>query len=90
MASVEELVAEISLSEHELRRVLKRDDRYINRLIVLGLPQDEAEHQSFRGDLQNVLSLMRSHRFSAKTAARILGQTPEAPFEFNSTTEEED
>jgi hypothetical protein len=89
MASVDELVAEIGLPEQELRRVLRRDDRYINRLIVLGLPEDEAEYQSFRADLQNVLSLMRSHRFSAKTAARILGQTPEAPFEFNSTTEDE-
>jgi hypothetical protein len=89
MASVDELVAEIGIPEHELRRVLRRDDRYINRLIVLGLPEDEAEYQSFRADLKNVLSLMRSHRFSAKTAARILGQTPEEPFEFNSTTEDE-
>ncbi len=57
---------------------------------MLGIPRDEAEHQSFRGDLRNVLSLMRSHQFSAKTAARILGQTPEEPFEFNSTEEEEE
>jgi hypothetical protein len=90
MASVEDLVAEIGLSEDELRRVLKKDDRYINQLIVRGIPRDEAEYHSFRGDLRNILSLMRTHHFSAKTAARILGQTPEEPFEFHSTTEEEE
>jgi hypothetical protein len=90
MASVEELVAEIGLSENELRRVLKRDDRYIDQLVVRGIPQDEAEYHSFRGDLRNILSLMRTHNFSAKTAARILGQMPEEPFEFHSTMEEEE
>jgi hypothetical protein len=90
MASIEELINEIGLSEAELRRVLKKDEPNINRLVVMGIPRDEAEHQSFRGDLRNILSLMRSHRFSAKTAARILGQTPEEPFEFHSTEEEDE
>lgn len=90
MADIEELVTEIGLSEAELRRVLKKDKPYINRLVVLGFTRDEAEHHSFVGDLRNVISLMRSHHFSAKTAARILGQTPEAPFEFSSTEEEDE
>jgi hypothetical protein len=66
MATVEELIAEIGLSEAWLRRVLRTDEPYINRLVVLGIPRDEAERQSFRGDLRNVLELMRSHHFSAR------------------------
>jgi hypothetical protein len=33
---------------------------------------------------------MRSHQFSAKTAARLLGQTPDSPYEFESTEEDEE
>jgi hypothetical protein len=90
MATVEELIAEIGLSEAWLRRVLRTDEPYINRLVLLGIPRDEAKYQSFRGDLRNVLALMRSHHFSARTVARILGQTPEEPFNFNSTDEEDE
>jgi hypothetical protein len=84
MTTIAELVADIGLSETELRRVLRKDKPYINRLVVLGYSRDEAEEHSFIGDLRNVLSLMRSHQFSIKTAARILWQTPEDPYEFSS------
>ncbi len=84
-----ELIADIGESEEELKRVLK-DRAYINRLVVLGYTREEAERYSFIGDLQNILSLMRSHQFSAKTAARLLGQTPDSPYEFKSTEEEDE
>jgi hypothetical protein len=81
MATAEELLAEIGLSEAWLRRVLRTDEPYINRLVVLGIPRDEAERQSFRGDLRNLLELMRSQHFSARRAARILSRAPEEPFD---------
>jgi hypothetical protein len=88
--TIAELVAAIGLSEPELKRVLKKDRAYINRLVILGYTQEEAERYSFIGDLQNILSLMRSHQFSAKMAARLLGQTPDSPYEFSSTEEDEE
>ncbi len=77
MATVEELLAIINLSEAWLRRVLGTDEAYINRLVVIGIPRDEAERKSFRRDLRNVLELMRSQNLSASRAARILGCAPE-------------
>jgi ribosomal protein L12E/L44/L45/RPP1/RPP2 len=88
--TIAELVADIGESEEELKRVLKKDRAYINRLVVLGYTREEAERYSFIGDLQNILSLMRSHQFSAKTAARLLRQTPDSPYEFESTEEEDE
>jgi hypothetical protein len=88
--TIADLVTDIGLSEAELKRVLKKDTGYINRMIVLGYTREEAEKYSFLGDLQNILSLMRSHQFSPKTAARLLGQTPDSPYEFSSTEEEEE
>ncbi len=88
--TIADLVAEIGESEEELKRVLKKDRAYINRLVVLGYTREDAERYSFIGDLQNILSLMRSHQFSPKTAARLLGQTPESPYEFESTEEEDE
>jgi hypothetical protein len=88
--TIAELIADIGESEEELERVLKKDRAYINRLVVLGYTREDAERYSFIGDLQNILSLMRSHQFSAKTAARLLGQTPDSPYEFESTEEEDE
>ncbi len=88
--TIAELVAEIGESEEELKRVLKKDRAYINRLVVLGYTREEAELYSLIGDLQNIFSLMRSHQFSPKTAARLLGQTPDSPYEFESTEEEDE
>ncbi len=88
--TIAELIADIGESEEELKRVLKKDRAYINRLVVLGYTREDAERYSFIGDLQNILSLMRSHQFSAKTAARLLGQTPDSPYEFESTEEEDE
>ncbi len=56
--TIAELIADIGESEEELKRVLKKDRAYINRLVVLGYTREEAERYSFIGDLQNIL---RSH-----------------------------
>jgi hypothetical protein len=77
MATVEEMLTEIGLSEAWLRRVLGTVEAYINRLVVLGIPRDEAERQSFRGDLRNILEMMRFQHFSARRAARTLSRAPE-------------
>jgi hypothetical protein len=97
MATVEELLAIINLSEAWLRRIHGTDEAYINRLVVIGIPRDEAERQSFRRDLRNVLELMRSQNLSASRAARILGRAPEessnedqAEEEVEEETKEED
>ena len=86
---IDELADEIGLSVDRLKQLLQKDDRYIGQLIALGRSQEFAERASFIGDLRNVLGLMASHNFSAHTAARMIGQTPENPVEI-STTEEED
>ncbi len=86
---IDELADEIGLSVARLQQLLQKDDRYIGQLISLGRSQEFAERASFIGDLRNVLGLMASHNFSAHTAARMIGQTPENPVEI-STTEEED
>jgi hypothetical protein len=77
MLTVEELLAVLNLNEAWLRQVLGTDEAYINRLVVVGIPRAEAERQSFRRDLENVLELMRSHNLSARRAARIVGRTPD-------------
>jgi hypothetical protein len=89
-AEIESLTSEIGLSVDALKQVLKRDDKYIEELVNQGHPLDVAERASFIGDLRNVISLMISHKFTAKTAARILSQTPEEPFNFSSTEDEEE
>ncbi len=86
---IDELADEIGLSVARLQQLLQKDDRYVNQLIALGKTRDFAERASFIGDMRNVLGLMTSHNFSAHTAARMIGQTPENPVEI-STTEEED
>ncbi len=86
MATVEEMLTEIGLSEAWLRRVLGTDEAYINRLVVLGIPRDEAERQSFRGDLHNVIEMMRFQHFSARRAARTLSRAPE---ELSDSSDEE-
>jgi hypothetical protein len=85
MLTVEELLAVLNLNEAWLRQVLGTDEAYINRLVVVGIPRVEAERQSFRRDLENVLELMRSQNISAKRAARIVGRTPD-----ESSSEEEE
>ena len=77
MLTVEELLAVLNLNEAWLRQVLGTDEAYINRLVVVGIPRVEAERQSFRRDLENVLELMRSQNLSARRAARIVGRTPD-------------
>ena len=85
MLTVEELLAVLNLNEAWLRQVLGTDEAYINRLVVVGIPRAEAERQSFRRDLENVLELMRSQNISAKRAARIVGRAPD-----ESSSEEEE
>jgi ribosomal protein L12E/L44/L45/RPP1/RPP2 len=88
MFTVEELLAIINLNEAWLRRVLGTDEAYINRLVVIGIPRDEAERQSFRRDLINVLELMRSQNVSASRAARIIGRAPEESSDEDQAEEE--
>jgi hypothetical protein len=86
---IDELADEIGMSVARLQQLLQKDERYIGQLIALGRTREFAERASFIGDMRNVLGLMASHNFSAHTAARMIGQTPENPVEI-STTEEED
>jgi hypothetical protein len=86
---ITELADEIGLSVPRLQQLLQKDERYISQLIALGKTREFAERASFIGDMRNVLGLMASHNFSAHTAARMIGQTPENPVEI-STTEDED
>jgi predicted HTH domain antitoxin len=88
MLTVEELLAILNLNEAWLRRVLGTDETYINRLVVVGIPRIEAERQSFRRDLINVLELMRSQNVSASRAARIVGRTPDESSDEEETEEE--
>ena len=87
---IDELADEIGLSVTRLQQLLQKDDRYVNQLIALGRTREFAERASFIGDMRNVLGLMHSHNFSAHTAARMIGQTPENPVEISTTEEDED
>jgi hypothetical protein len=87
---IEQLATEIGLSVTRLRHLLKTDERYIGQLISLGRSREFAERASFIGDLRNVLGLMASHNFSAHTAARMIGQTPENLVEISTTEDEEE
>jgi hypothetical protein len=87
---IDELADEIGMSVARLQQLLQKDDRYIGQLIALGRSQEFAERASFIGDLRNVLGLMNSHNFSAHTAARMIGQTPENPVEISTTEDEDD
>jgi hypothetical protein len=87
---IDELADEIGLSVARLQQLLQKDDRYISQLIALGRSREFAERASFIGDMRNVLGLMHSHNFSAHTAARMIGQTPENPVEISTTEEDED
>jgi hypothetical protein len=87
---IDELADEIGMSVARLQQLLQKDDRYISQLMALGRSREFAERASFIGDLRNVLGLMASHNFSAHTAARMIGQTPENPVEISTTEEEED
>jgi hypothetical protein len=89
-SEIDELADEIGLSVARLQQLLQKDDRYIGQLISLGRSQEFAERASFIGDLRNVLGLMNSHNFSAHTAARMIGQTPENPVEISTTEDEDD
>jgi hypothetical protein len=87
---INELADEIGMSVARLQQLLQKDDRYIGQLVSLGKSQEFAERASFIGDLRNVLGLMASHKFSAHTAARMIGQTPENPVEISTTEDEDD
>jgi hypothetical protein len=87
---IDELADEIGLSVARLQQLLQKDNRYIGQLIALGKSKKFAERALFIGDLRNVLGLMASHNFSAHTAARMIGQTPENPVKISTTEEEED
>jgi hypothetical protein len=87
---INELSVEIGLSVPRLQQLLEKDERYIGQLVSLGRSRDFAEKASFIGDLRNVLGLMASHGFSAHTAARLIGQTPENPVEISTTEDEDD
>ncbi len=87
---INELADEIGMSVARLQELLQKDERYIGQLISLGRSREFAERASFIGDLRNVLGLMHSHNFSAHTAARMIGQTPENPVEISTTEEDED
>jgi hypothetical protein len=87
---IDELADEIGMSVARLQQLLQKDDRYIGQLIALGRSREFAKRASFIGDLRNVLGLMNSHNFSAHTAARMIGQTPENPVEISTTEDEED
>ncbi len=89
-SEIDELANEIGMSVARLQQLLQKDDRYIGQLIALGRSREFAERASFIGDLRNVLGLMASHNFSAHTAARMIGQTPENPVEISTTEDEED
>jgi hypothetical protein len=89
-SEIDELADEIGMSVDRLQQLLQKDDRYIGQLIALGRSREFAERASFIGDLRNMLGLMHSHNFSAHTAARMIGQTPENPVEILTTEEEED
>ncbi len=87
---IDELADEIGMTVTRLQQLLQKDDRYIGQLIALGRSREFAERASFIGDMRNVLGLMASHNFSAHTAARMIGQTPENPVEISTTEEDED
>ncbi len=87
---IDELADEIGMNVTRLQQLLQKDDRYIGQLIALGRSREFAERASFIGDLRNVLGLMASHNFSAHTAARMIGQTPENPVEISTTEDDED
>jgi hypothetical protein len=87
---IEQLATDIGLSVTRLQHLLQKDERYIGQLVSLGRSREFAEKASFIGDLRNVLGLMASHNFSAHTAARMIGQTPENPVEISTTEEEEE
>jgi hypothetical protein len=87
---IQEQADKIGLSVSKLQKMLKRDDDFVNHLITLGQSREEAEQQSFLGDLRNMMSLMRSHNFSAHTAARLLRENPDNPQEISTTEDEED
>ncbi len=89
-SEIDDLADEIGMSVARLQQLLQKDDRYIGQLIALGRSREFAERASFIGDLRNVLGLMASHNFSAHTAARMIGQTPENPVEISTTEDEED
>jgi hypothetical protein len=87
---IDELADEIGMTVTRLQQLLPKDERYIGQLIALGKSREFAERASFIGDMRNVVGLMASHNFSAHTAARMIGQTPENPVEISTTEDEED
>jgi hypothetical protein len=87
---IAQLATDIGLSLPKLHQLVQKDERYIGQLVSLGRNRDFAEKASSIGDLRNILGLMRSHGFSAHTAARVIGQTPENPVEISTTEDEEE
>jgi hypothetical protein len=86
---IAELADDIGFPVEALRAMLPRDNPFVDRLVNMGYDEESANDVSFIGDLRNVIILMRSHGVSAKTAASLLRQTPELPFEFDSPEEEQ-
>jgi hypothetical protein len=72
---IRDLANNIGTSVEDLQQLLKTDEAYVDRLI--SQTQEEAEQVPFIGELRIVLGLLRSDNFSAKSAAKILGQTPD-------------
>jgi hypothetical protein len=89
-AEIENLSNDIGLPVEVLRKMLPHDEPCIARLIESGYSREHAEEISFIGDLRNVLDMMSSDNFSAKTAAYILRQDSDVPVYFDSTDEEDE
>ncbi len=82
---IAELADDIGLPVEMLQDLLPRDNPFVDRLVEMGYDEVSANEVSFIGDLRNVIILMRSHGVSARKAANLLRQTPESPFESDST-----
>jgi hypothetical protein len=89
-AEIENLANDIGLPVETLRKMLPHDEPCIARLMENGYSRENAEEVSFIGDLRNVLDMMTSDNFSAKTAAYILRQDPDVPVFFDDSTDKED
>jgi hypothetical protein len=84
---IAELADDIGFPVETLRAMLPRDNPFVDRLVEMGYNEESANDVSFIGDLRNVIILMRSHGVSARTAANLLRQTPESPFDSTEETE---
>jgi hypothetical protein len=77
MDKVEELAANIGLPIEELQNLIKKDEWCISHLVIQGHTREDAELLVFTEDLENVLEMMREHKFSARTTINFYMQTPD-------------